>query len=144
MLLLAVDPGKMTGYAGLMDEAEVPWVDEREALDFCEKLYLSATTSPHPTQLIIEKFTITTETAKKAPQAESLEVTGFLRWFAMHQGWPEPIFYLPSTVMKLYPNPVLRKIGWYTRSKEHGRDATRHLAHHCERTGRLVITPDPV
>lgn len=153
MILWAVDPGVTTGNrilyinthgipeaehiapAGLWCAAdtETDYISqvEQEFFPFLarvERLLQCHTDAVH---FQIERFTITSATAKKGAQPEPLYVIGALLYLIERYSHACRIthdFSMPSQVMKLFPDPVLKKLGLFLKGKGHANDAARHAA----------------
>ena len=123
-VILAVDPGKETGWAsltlGIHSSGQMPlhkflmWLDG--ALD--------AGLMP---QIVCEDFIYTTETAKKSRQTSSTEGIGVLRFLALKHDLGFAL-QSPASAKKFATDDKLRKLNWYQPSKGgHANDASRHL-----------------
>ena len=135
MRVLAVDPGLMTGLAFWaryddgtegMNAYELPWF---EAMDEITTIIWDANSRGKPlTGVVSERFDISGNTYKKGKKDlyEPLHGIGVVKWACYRANVPFTL-QAPGDAMKLVSNDVLKTLGWYTRGKEHGRDATRHL-----------------
>ena len=124
-VLLAVDPGKMTGYA-LYDtnndrfmSAELPHFEflvEAERILLEESIYT----------VICERFVITKATLEKTRQPWSIEQIGCLRYRCQTMKIP---FYLQTAAegKAFSTDTKLKTIGFYTPNSKHANDAARHL-----------------
>jgi hypothetical protein len=141
--VLAVDPGKTTGYAWhrigdpapvIVDEAPfetfVPWAEDRLKAAGREAL------------VIVERYVITPATLRMSRQTDALETIGAVRYLVDKYG-ADLVWQNASTAKNIVPNSRLRTLGWYTVGKDHGRDATRHLAVWLHRAGLLTLPPLP-
>lgn len=127
MNVLAVDPGKATGFAVWRDgEREV---GEAEMMDFLSRAeeWLVAYASSDETVIVCERYVISPATLKMSRQTWSLEIVGALKYLAHKFG---ARFVLQDAIgtKRVITNDVLRSLGWYERGMDHGRDALRHLA----------------
>jgi hypothetical protein len=126
--ILAVDPGKMTGWATWPG----PTFGQDEFMAFNERAatYLERANT---TLVVCERFTIHpgTMTVSRGDTNWSIETIGVLRWACHRYGHP---FELQgaSDAKRFASNELLRQIGWWSRG-DHSRDATRHL---CLALGR--------
>lgn len=86
-------------------------------------------------QIVCERFTITTKTAKNSQAPWSLEVTGLVRWYAERYGFSlyQP---RPSETMSLISNDVLKRAGLYVKG-EHARDAARAALYYAVAQKRI-------
>ena len=83
-------------------------------------------------EVVVERFTITAETAKNSQAPWSLKVCGVVEWLVADL-WevPDPekvvIYQSPAEAKSLVPNDVLRAAGiWHRGGAGHARDALRH------------------
>jgi hypothetical protein len=142
MIILAVDPGLTTGMALFNTITSSYKVEQITGFEkFSE--FMSAWCDgldPIPDVIVVEKYTITPETAKKTQQYEALEITGVLRHLVHEWGsqWVEP--QLPSAAMKLGTNDRLKRVGWYVKGKPHAMDAARHLFLWCCKNGIIQFS----
>ena len=140
MNTLALDPGKVTGWAiatdNILDQTgeyewgvfcgqllDSLWVSTENELRFCDVKI---------DEVVCERFLITERTLKVARQMEPLYTIGVVvavcKWFGV------PLVFQTATEAKqLVPDSRLRLMGWYV-PKGHARDAVRHLVR------RLVVT----
>lgn len=137
--VLAVDPGLATGVA-LIDSATLQpeYIWEGQWKDTIRKIAESM--RDYETDLVVEKFTITTQTAKHSAAPWSLEMIGVVRSMAWQYGIisePEQlILQSPGDAKAFTDNPKLRRMGWWVKgSKGHGHDAARHAALYLLRSG---------
>lgn len=157
MIILAVDPGKMTGWASydtdrfmLHGAWEAPanefldgivqWIEVSEPCD-------SKVVFRPMVRIVVEKFVITTETAKKTQGEEhwSIEQMGVLRHHARWAGMEFDGTQTLSNAGEFAPNKRLRDIGWYVPGKGHANDALRHLLlnigrHHHDVLEKVLTT----
>lgn len=143
LTIVAIDPGKMTGWAKLSlgefmsGQAELyeilEWVDASISMGLC------------PT-IVCEDFIYTAATAKKTRQTWSTEGIGVLRYLARKA---DVGFHLqaPVDAKKFATNDKLKALDWYTPTKGgHANDAARHLLLYCTKNKlidpRQLIKPD--
>ena len=133
--ILAVDPGKTTGWAyyrydmGLADYGEydfeqfVRWVDRNKAdLD----------------TVVCERYIITGATAVKSQQPEALQVIGFLRGISITED-SSFILQMPNDAKRFATDERLDEVGWlFPGGKGHSRDAARHLLLYLAKEGLYV------
>lgn len=129
MIILGVDPGKMTGWAAFDTlAAEGPHsgqLDREEFVDFIVPRL------EHPTQprlmIACERFTISGGTVTKGRTDEnwSIEQIGILRHWARRFGHE---FTLQSAgdAKKFATNDKLKLVGWHRPRRDHENDALRH------------------
>ena len=140
MIILTVDPGKTTGWASYdTDNLCLQGAWEAPANEFLDGIvrWIDVSTpilddpvvfSPM-VRVVVEKFIITVETAKKTQGDEhwSIEQMGVLRHHARWAGMEFDGTQSLSNAEKFAPNQLLRDIGWYQPGKPHANDALRHL-----------------
>ena len=132
MIIVGVDPGKATGIAVWCDGCRMDhptWPDCAEVEDattvravllrmLCEHGGLS------PKLIAVERFV---QDFRKTRQSTATEVTGQVGALAAELGI-KLLLQPPGPAKKIAPNPLLRRIGWYTASRDqHANDATRHV-----------------
>ena len=131
--VLAVDPGKVTGLALFSytsgGEPALDWSGEVEFADFIFETRKSFELFGDELEIICEKFTINTQTAKKAQAPYSLEVIGALKSIMLDNGRdPEALMYQqPADAMAMFTNEKLKKLEyWHRGGAGHALDAIRH------------------
>lgn len=122
MNVLAVDPGKTTGWATLSHDGslgfgEDPWSDYLR--------WFEATTQFYDV-VVCESFHITASTAKKSFQPWSLEAIGVMRFLLSKHG-KDLVLQSPGEAMSFSTNDKLKAAGMWVVGKPHARDAARHL-----------------
>lgn len=84
----------------------------------------------HPDlEIVCERFVITTQTGKNAQAPYSLELIGVLKQELRDRGRSvsEINFQNPNNAMKMFPNPALKKLGyWHKGGAGHALDSIRH------------------
>lgn len=137
--VLAVDPGLATGLALIDRETLKPvYVWEGAAGEVCDRVASAIVGYREDLEIVIEKFTITTQTAKHKQAPWSLEVIGMVKAACHFYGFPvdDIIMQSPGDAKAFTDNDKLRRLGWWVRgSKGHGHDAARHAALRLLRTG---------
>lgn len=150
MMLWAVDPGRTTGNRLLSVNAVEPGILARpyrtadyktvvqqspmEFLTRAEEFIADCDArGGDPLHFQIESFTITAATAKKGAEHDALHIIGTLLYFChKYANWCTGNvtfgFTKPASVMRLFPDPVLKSLGLHTPGKPHGNDAARHGA----------------
>lgn len=138
-LVLSVDPGKLTGIAlvesagpTVLASSEVEILDLEAALmALLEQAGLDRGLLP-----VIEKFTITIDTAKNSQAPWSLEAIGITRNTVWRERSQELVMQLPSEAKNLMTNPRLRALGcWHRGGEGHANDAIRHALYALHRRG---------
>lgn len=139
MIVLAVDPGTMTGYAILDTTEEMPTANQLPYALFQERI-TEQLDGRIDVQLVIERFVINAGSLKKSREGmhHAIETIGVLEFLARRNDWPTPKYQLPADVMRIVDNKSLRNLGWYARGQEHANDALRHLAVWSLKQGRIT------
>lgn len=138
-IIIAVDPGKMTGLANLtfgeFTSGQLPLMEYLQNLDGALMQGMLPT-------LICEDFIYTTETAKKSRQTWSTEGIGVMRFLA-HKHKLSFTLQSPASAKRFATNDKLKAMGWYKPTKGgHANDAARHLLVYC--VGNQLIDPRPL
>lgn len=126
-LVLAVDPGKATGWATydlINDSITYGEVEGRFAFyDFVHELAISTGADM---EIVCESWDVREDTNKFSRQSDPYLIWGYLEGFAYHKGFK---FKDQPPAFKSFGNdPVLAAIGWKVVTPEgHARDAMRHL-----------------
>lgn len=143
--VIGVDPGLMTGIfvfrymyhdgggyippdtALLVDPYQVPAVEVGEWLwrkiDWIEDTDQGP--GPGDIHIAIEKYIITTRTAKLTQQHEALEVTGAVKSTAAQSFSKPKVTQYMKANLKFANDDALRRAGWYTKGMRHANDAAR-------------------
>jgi hypothetical protein len=145
--VLAIDPGKLTGVAWLTRVGDSVTLEdsvelsEDEVIPFVRPIiakWRADGAGAIPMRVVIEKFTITIETAKKSQAPFSLEVIGAVKQACRDEGYPVAAiaWQTPGDAKESFPNPKLKRIGlWHRGGEGHALDAIRHGALYLARTG---------
>lgn len=130
--IIAIDPGLKTGMSVWEIEGEGPptliWSAELDEAEYAPQIRVEL--ADHPSiEVVCERFIINAQTAKKSQSGWSLELIGVLKQCLRDVGRsPEDInFQNPSDAMKMFPNPALKKLGyWHRGGAGHALDSMRH------------------
>lgn len=127
MRVMAVDPGKVSGYAiWLPGEAQSFWSGEMSHLDFLDWA-MPRILEKRFDSVACESFVITMATLQKSRGENwSLESIGALRW-ACHRSGTEFALQTPADAKKFSTDSKLKTVDFYTPGKGHANDAARHL-----------------
>lgn len=82
--------------------------------------------TPAPSLVAVERYTITTRTARLTQQPTALEIIGVVK----HTCDAADVAYVEqskSNAAKLASDAALRSIGWHARGRRHENDAARHV-----------------
>lgn len=144
-MIIGVDPGLMTGlYVYRTYEAnhtEVPqgpvhaeawqvpaliheWIIRANAHMWDDD---EGTEEPHGVYIAVEKYVITSRTAKLSQQTEALEVTGAVKAVAILNGHIPVNQYLKAN-LKFASDDMLRTMGWYNPKMRHANDGARQAS----------------
>jgi len=130
--ILAVDPGKMTGLCVFTlkpgEEPVLVWSAEVDEDTFATAVRYEMDRYPH-LEVVCERFIITAQTAKNTQAPFSLELIGVLKQCLRDhgRGVNEIYWQKPADAMNLFPNPALKKLGyWHRGGKDHANDSIRH------------------
>jgi len=133
--ILAVDPGRITGYVLVGGGGVILEQDERYADDFLAWAESVFTMPAEKLTVVCEDFQVTQRTLKLARDSRwwSLEQIGVLRWWSHRLGC-RFILQSPASALKLVTDARLEPFGLNKRGgKGHYRDASRHLVYHLVR-----------
>ena len=145
--VVAFDPGLVTGWAtfcpceGVFASGEIGF---DEVLPFIEGLTHSLLEDERPADFVAERFTITTQTAKKSQAPWSLEVIGVLRAVIQERYRMELELQNVADAKRFSTNDKLDALGWRRRTKGgHADDATRHLLLKLTKSGWWDVRLNP-
>ena len=125
--VLAIDPGKTTGYA-LYDRASDTFGSgELTYDDTCELLLKTASQYGDDLLVVSEAFIITQQTAKNTQAPWSLELIGVARHYSRLHTGRDLILQAPATAKRFSSDERLKTMSWYKPGKGHANDAARHL-----------------
>lgn len=144
-MVYALDPGLKSGVCVFsLTEGEEPvllWSEEQDVPDVIPTLRGILTKYPN-IEVVCERFVITAATAKKSPQGWSLEIIGTLKQTMRDFGRSEDEIYFqkPADAMNLFPNPALKKVGyWHVGGAGHAMDAIRHALTYLSGNGWMPV-----
>jgi hypothetical protein len=80
---------------------------------------------PGDIHIAVERYIITSRTAKLSQQHEALEVTGAVKSTAAQAFSKPKVTQYAKANLKFANDDVLRRIGWYTKGMRHANDAAR-------------------
>lgn len=128
--VLAVDPGKTTGWAFWRGDSDTPIVGQTEGrYNFYDLLWQHM--SEHlegPMAWVCESYTITEATAKLSAQYDALYIIGYMDGVADNGGLPFTL-QAPKKAKDFITDHVLMELNWWVSGKkyDHAMDACRHL-----------------
>jgi hypothetical protein len=129
--VIAIDPGKNTGFAAWSSERGEAFFADQEP-DFytmCRRLevFLEARSNMNQeVALVVERFIINVKTVGNSQAPWSLEMIGVARYLAQHYAC-EFVLQSPSDAKNFMNDTRLKKLSWYKPGKVHANDASRHL-----------------
>jgi len=140
-IVLAVDPGKMSGVALMTRET-----DSEPVLEFSLELTQEEFAGPirqvladyDELDVVCERFLINQQTVRNSQAPYSLEQIGVLKQCMLDAGKnPDAIFLQnPSDAKSLFPNPSLKQLEyWHKGGAGHALDAIRHALLRLAKTG---------
>lgn len=123
--ILAVDPGLNTGFATIdlsigRDSISANQLPADAFCDWVTSLHLSSGL------LVVERYTITAQTARKSQQTDALEVIGVLKYLARRKG-AQFEMQTPAAAKNFCTDAQIKRLGLWQPGKDHARDAIRHL-----------------
>lgn len=141
MIILSIDPGLASGVALL----HVPEDGDPELLGSWEMdpeqtedavVAMIQTYRDHDLRVVVERYTITPETAKKSQQGWSLEQIGSIKFICRTNGLSAPVLQTPADAKNFAPNPRLKSLGlWHKGGHGHALDAIRHAVLYAVKNG---------
>jgi len=136
--ILAVDPGKMTGWVFYEIGRPKSFTgDEAPQLEFLDMVWRVLPKDRLDT-IVVEDFIISPRTAKLTRGDWSLEQIGTLRWMAHQWDVKFDDSQTPRAAKPFAPDTMLKRVGWFVRTAGgHRNDAARHMLLYLARTGRL-------
>lgn|GEM_PF-5228868 len=129
---LALDPGKMTGWATYDNETREFRSGQTDFNETCRLLLdpseaVGCATTHGNIDLVSESFLITINTAKNTQATWSLELIGVARMFSEIYGQQKLVLQQPSAAKRLMSDDMLKVLDWHRPGKGHANDAARHL-----------------
>ena len=137
-MIIGCDPGLMTGlYVYRTYDANMTYVPDGpvqlESWKVASMLYewlnrVLAHVEETDVHIAIEKYIITSRTAKLSQQSDALEITGAVKGVAsLFPLVPEPRQFLKAN-LKYASDGMLRTMGWYNIGLRHANDAARQAS----------------
>lgn len=125
--ILALDPGKMSGWA-YYDSTDGGFISgQKDYDDTCRLLIDEAARKGPDLGIVCESFIITVNTAKNTQATWSLELIGVARMVSRLWTQQELVLQGPAEAKRLCSDELLKVMGWYKPGKGHANDAARHL-----------------
>lgn len=136
--VISVDPGKATGFAVLYwvdgSEPEIMTTAELQPHEFAPMVRAALSDrndvdADSQLYVVCERFVINAQTVRNSQAPFSLEQIGVLKQCLRDSGISEDsiIWQSPADAKAMFPNPALKKVGYWHRGGEgHAIDALRH------------------
>lgn len=130
MHFIGVDPGLMAGVAVLtfgngvftMSSSEMTW---HSAATYVER-WTREPDAIATVKVAAERYTIPTGRSVVTAQQEAIMCNGALNWLTARRGITF-VLQPRAEVKKIVTDAVLKKLGWFTKTKDgHANDASRH------------------
>lgn len=135
--IIAVDPGKATGWAMYFPEmpdqhpnfecGEMTWYDWIDWYNW----FVQTQAQTEDVTTVVESYTVTMETLKKTRQYWSLESIGAMRYLSQRHLHKEIVLQAPAVGKRFGTRDKLEKIGWWKPGSDDAQDAARHLLTYC-------------
>jgi len=133
-LLIAYDPGKLTGCASCVFDTDTKEVSafagvQADPTSVLDGLWQLVQVVPTHLRICVgyERFTITQATTKLSRQYDALDFIGALKWITHHCTIDVDPPRDPAAAKGTVSNDKLRRLEFWTPSSEHANDAARHL-----------------
>lgn len=123
-LIVAVDPGKMTGVALFSSRGEEPeLLESHEFLrDDLERWLEDVLDSEEDVEVVAERYIMGDKDSQW-----SLKYLGVISYLSRKAGWGEPTIQTPADAKNFAPNDRIRALGyWHRGGAGHANDAIRH------------------
>jgi ABC-type transport system involved in Fe-S cluster assembly fused permease/ATPase subunit len=145
VIIIAVDPGKMTGVATWDSKTGVFHAEEYSVESFFEWVhtYVHQSVMEHGAenvQIVCESFIITPSTGKNSQAPWSLELIGVCRFLTYRYGMRPMKLQSPAVAKTFATDQKLRAVEWHTKARGHANDAARHLMTYCATNGLAFDT----
>lgn len=136
--VLAIDPGLTSGVSlvqreplTLLKSDELEWAATARFVDTALREF-----GGENVDVVLERFTITQQTAKNSQQTWSLEIIGMCRLLSLAHGAGQITLQSPADAKRFSTNPRLKSLGlWHVGGGGHALDSLRHVVLRLTRTG---------
>ena len=125
--ILAIDPGKTTGWASYDTVEQTFDSGQTDFIETCNLLKTCALQWAKDIHIVSESFLITLQTVKNTQAPWSLELIGVARYFSQAYCDEDLTLQMPSAAKRFSSDQRLKDMGWYVPGKGHANDAARHL-----------------
>lgn len=132
MIVIAVDPGKISGIAIWTDEKPLEIRSYEENVYDTVHILKNIVGAPmyfqnHDIVVVTERFTISERTIKTALSLDALDINGWLTCEEEFHSY-DLVFQTPTQAKKFATDAKLKALDWFERTKDgHANDAARHL-----------------
>lgn len=147
MIIIAVDPGKMTGVAIWNEENETEKfvAFEQDVTTFFDWIHTTVHSQVEAhgadnVQIVCESFIITPATGKNSQAPWSLELIGVCRFLCHRYGLKPLKLQSPAVAKTFATDQKLRAVDWHTKARGHANDAARHLMTYAATNGLIFDT----
>lgn len=137
-LIIGIDPGLMTGF-GIVDKDTLEVVDSQEIGSWWDvgkrvhNIFIDNDSLNY--EVVIEKFTITTQTGKKSQQPFSLKLIGAIEYLCYRYD-VMCTEQTPAEAKNFSTNDKLRNLElWHVGGAGHANDAMRHILVYMVKNG---------
>lgn len=126
--ILGIDPGELNGWALYYRHADVLHQHEYDLAELGTYLRRWISTSGMTTVVICERFVITPNSARRPGSTAALKAWGAVESAILdHRVLAFVQTQKATDAKRLCPDPVLKKLGWYSTTMGHANDAARHI-----------------
>ncbi len=139
--IICTDPGLVSGICLFKrtddNEVELVWTDELDWLHTARKIDETLREyGGDDVDVVLERFTITQQTAKNSQQQWSIEIIGMARLLAVAHGAGEITLQSPADAKRFSTNARLKALDfWHVGGGGHALDALRHAVLRLTNTG---------
>lgn len=123
--VIAVDPGKTTGYA-TWGSGVLKADQDEDVLNFAHRLDIWLDVAKSDGVVVCERFIINVNTVGNTQAPWSLELIGICRYLAAKHRAPF-VLQTPADAKQFMKDERLKKLEWWQKGKPHANDALRHL-----------------
>lgn len=128
MIILALDPGKTTGWAQLHVKTREFSAGQDQFQENCDRVWTLAEHYGEDLWLVSEAFIITVQTAKNTQAPWSLNLIGVYKYASLRFCGRELAQQTPAMGKSFGTDAKLKAMGWWqTGGLGHANDAGRHL-----------------
>jgi hypothetical protein len=142
VIIFSVDPGLASGVALINTEAGPDnlqmgsWEMPQDETEDATQQIIETYKDDFDLRIVVERFTINAETAKKSPSPWSLELIGSIKYICRINGMPVPTLQTPTDAKNFVPNSRLKALGlWHRGGGGHALDALRHAVLYAVKNG---------